>query len=91
MEFIEESMDEMVKYGNTPYAIICSKKTFGIVTKAIRKLDRFREFDNVIPRQMWIKYDFGDVPVIKHKYCPIDRVHVVDKDTYKRIMREEIE
>ena len=90
LEFIEESVNEMIKYGNTPHAIICSKKTFKIVAKAIRKLGRFREFDDIVPQQLWIKYDFGDVPVIKHKYCPIDRVHVVDKDTYKRIMNEEI-
>lgn len=80
----------MIKYGNPPHAIICSKKTFEIISKEIRKLDRFRELDNVIPQQIWLKYDLEDLPVIKYKYCPIDNVYVVDKDTYERIIAEKL-
>ena len=88
LDSTEEMVDTMVKYGNTPFAIICSRKTFEILAKEIRKLDRFREFDNIIPMQMWFKYDFGDLPVLKFKFCPEDKIHVVDKDTYDRLMKE---
>ena len=88
LDSTEEMVDTMVKYGNTPFAIICSRKTFEILAKEIRKLDRFREFDNIIPMQMWFKYDFGDLPVLKFKFCPEDKIHVVDKDTYDRLMWE---
>ena len=88
LESIEEMVDSMLEYGNTPYAIICNRRTFGIIAKKIRKLDRFRELDNIIPEQLWFKYSFGDIPLIKNKYCPRDTVYAVDKHTYEKIIKE---
>ena len=85
---IQEAVDAMVEHGGVPCVIICNKKTFRALSLELRRLDRFRELDNVVPLQLWFKYEGGDLPVLKFKYSPDDRIDVLDKDTYERLMKE---
>jgi len=81
-EKIRELVDEMIEVGDKPYAIFCNKKTFEILAKELRKLDRFREFDNIIPLEMSV----DGLPVIKNEYIDDSQILVVDKNTYEKIM-----
>lgn len=85
-ELIEESVDKMIEAGSKPYAIICSKKTFEKISLYLHSQSPIEE--KSVPLQVWFKYEFGDLPVLKFKFCPEDKVHVVDKDTYDRLMWE---
>ncbi|MCK4792083.1 MAG: hypothetical protein KAV87_50610 [Desulfobacteraceae bacterium] len=83
---LQEAVDAMIEHGGTPYAIICNKKTWEKVALYFRKQSSIEE--KCMPLQMWLKYDFGDLPVLKFKYSPDDRIDVLDKDTYERLMKE---
>ena len=41
-----------------------------------------------MPLQVWFRYEGGDLPVLKFKYSPDDRIDVLNKDTYERLMKE---
>ena len=85
VELIQEAKDKMEEAGGIEaYAIICNKKTFEILAKELRKLDRFREFDNIIPLEMSV----DGLRVIKNEHLDNNQVLVVNKDNYERIMRE---
>ena len=83
---LQEAVEAMVKHGGTPHVIICNKKTWGKVAMYFRKLSRIEE--KAMPRQIWFKYEGGDLPILKFKYSPDDRIDVLNKDTYERLMKE---
>ena len=85
LDSIEEMVDEVRKFGCTPYALICNKKTFEKISLEIHALSPFEE--KFIPLGLFFKYEFGDLRIVKFKYCPEDTVYVVDEDTYKRVVR----
>lgn len=85
-DLIEEAVDEVIKYGDTPYVIICNKKTWEKVALYFRKLSPIEE--KVMPLQIWFRYDFGDLPVLKFKCLPDDRIYVLNKFTYTQLMRQ---
>ena len=89
IDAIEEMVDKMVELGNTPYAIICSKKTWEKVALYFRKLSPIEE--KCMPLQIWFKYEGGDLPILKSKYSPDDRIDVLDKENYERVMEAEKE
>ena len=89
LDAIEEMVDEVRKYGCTPHALICSRKTLEKIAIEIHALSPLEE--KFIPLEMLFKYEFGDLPIVKFKYCPEDKVFVVDKDTYERVMEAEKE
>jgi len=41
-----------------------------------------------MPLQLSFIYEGGDLPILKFKYSPDDRIDVLDKDTYERLMKE---
>ena len=83
---LQEAVEATVKYGGTPYVIICNKKTWEKVALYFRKLGPIEE--KCMPLQIWFKYEGGDLPILKFKYSPDDRIDVLDKDTYERLMKE---
>ncbi len=86
VDAIEEMVDKMLEAGGKPYAIICSRKTFeklGLYFPTQSPIEKKFVF-----RKMRFVYSFGDLPVLKFKFCPEDKIHVVDKDTYDRLMWE---
>lgn len=83
---LQETVDAMVKNGGTPHVIICNKKTWEKVAMSFRYQSRIEE--ESMPAQLWFKYEGGDLPILKFKYSPDDRIDVLDKDTYERLMKE---
>ena len=83
---LHEAVDAMVKHGGTPYVIICNKKTWEKVVLDFRHQGRMEE--ESMPHQLWLKYEGGDLPILKFKYSPDDRIDVLNKDTYERLMKE---
>ena len=83
---LQEAVDAMVKHGGTPHVIICNKRTWEKVALYFRKQSRIEE--KFMPLQIWFMYEGGDLPVLKFKYSPDDRIDVMDKDTYERLMKE---
>ena len=86
---IQEAVDEVIKFGTIPCVIICNKKTWKKVALYFRKLSPIEE--KSMPRQIWFKYEGRDLPVLKFKYLPEDTIYVLDKDTYKKLMKEKKE
>ena len=83
---IEEAVDSMIEFGGTPHVIICNKKTFEKISLYFRKLSPTEE--KGVPKQIVFRCEFGDLPVLKFKYSPDDRIDVLDKHTYERLMKE---
>ncbi len=83
---LQEAVDSMLEYGGTPYVIICNKKTWEKVAMDFRNQSRIEE--ESMPQLLWFKYEGGDLPILKFKYSPDDRIDVLNKDTYERLMKE---
>jgi len=83
---LQEAVDAMVEHGGTPHVIICNKKTWEKVVMDFRNQGCIEE--ESMPQLLWFKYEGGDLPVLKFKYSPDDRIDVLDKDTYERLMKE---
>ena len=83
---LHEAVDAMVVNGGTPHVIICNKKTWEKVAMDFRNQSRIE--DESMPAQLWIKYEGADLPILKFKYSPDDRIDVLDKPTYERLMKE---
>jgi hypothetical protein len=83
---LQEAVDAMVEHGGTPHVIICNKKTWEKVVMDFRNQSRMEE--ESMPQLLWFKYEGGDLPILKFKYSPDDRIDVLDKDTYERLMKE---
>ena len=83
---LQEAVDAMVKYGGIPHVVICNKKTWEKIAMYFGRQSRVG--DNITPLQIWFKYEGGDLPILKSKYSPDDRIDVLDKENYERVMKE---
>jgi hypothetical protein len=83
---LQEAVDAMVEHGGTPHVIICNKKTWEKIALRFRGLTE--EKFMLMPLQIWLVYEGGDLPILKFKYSPDDRIDVLNRDTYERLMKE---